>query len=145
MAGASTTQTFDCQRDQLFSVITDYEKYPEFLSEVKSCRVVRTDGNRKLVEFNVSVIKTFTYRLWITEEPPGRVSWILESGDLFKTSVGSWDLSEVNGQTQAKYAVEATFKVFVPGPVAKALVNVNLPNMMQSYQKRVRELFPRST
>ncbi len=141
MASASTVETFHCTRDQLFSVITDYEKYSEFLSEVKSCRILKSEGPKKLVEFNVSVIKTFTYRLWITESPPGRVSWTLESGDLFKTSIGSWDLTESNGQTQANYSVEATFKVFVPGPVAKALVNVNLPNMMAAYQKRVKALF----
>jgi coenzyme Q-binding protein COQ10 len=138
MAAASTTETFSCTPEQFFAIVSDYEKYPEFLSEVKSCKVLKTEGNKKLVEFNVSVMKTFTYRLWITEERPRRLSWTLESGDLFKTSVGSWDLNDANGKTQAKYAVDATFKIFVPGPVAKALVNVNLPNMMNSYKQRVK-------
>jgi ribosome-associated toxin RatA of RatAB toxin-antitoxin module len=105
---------------------------------VKECKVVETKGNKKLVEFKVSVIKTFSYRMWMTEEAPTRISWTLDSGDLFKTSSGSWDLSAMGDKTQAKYAVDATFKVFVPGPVAKALVNVNLPNMMKAYQNRVK-------
>lgn len=141
MAAASTVETFPCKVDQFFAIVSDYERYPEFLGEVKQCRVLESKGNRKLVEFHVSVIKTFSYRLWITEEAPRRLSWTLDSGDLFKTSVGSWDLSEENGRTKAVYAVDATFKVFVPGPVAKALVNVNLPNMMDSYQKRVKEKY----
>lgn len=138
MAAASTTEIFPCSPEQFFAIVSDYEKYPEFLSEVKACKVLKTEGNRKLVEFQVAVIKTFSYRLWIAEEAPTRMSWTLESGDLFKTSSGSWDLRESGGKTEAKYAVDATFKVFVPGPVAKALVNVNLPNMMKAYQQRVK-------
>ena len=141
MATAQTTENFPCTNEQFFSIASDYEKYPEFLSEVKQVKILETKGNRKLAEFQVSVVKTFSYRLWITEEKPNRISWTLESGDLFKTSVGSWDLSEVKGHTHAKYAVEATFKVFVPGPIAKALVNVNLPNMMRAYHARVKTKF----
>lgn len=141
MAGAATTEIFPCSPEQFFSIVSDYEKYPEFLSEVKGCKIIRTDGNKKLVEFQVSVIKTFTYRLWITENPGKGISWNLDSGDLFKTSTGSWALEDLGGKTKANYAVDATFKVFVPGPVAKALVNVNLPNMMKAYQERVKSKY----
>src|SRR6185437_14107302 len=103
MAAASTTETFPCKVDQFFSIVSDYEKYPEFLSEVKGCKVLETKGNKKLVEFQVSVIKTFSYRLWITEEAPKKVSWTLESGDLFKTSIRSWELEDNGGKTKAKY------------------------------------------
>lgn len=138
MAAAATSETFPCTSEQFFNLISDYEKYPEFLSEVRSVKVLETKGNKKLVEFNVAVIKSFSYRLWISEEKNKRIAWTLDSGDLFKTSVGSWDLQETDGKTVAQYAVEATFKVFVPGPIAKALVNVNLPNMMRAYQNRVK-------
>lgn len=138
MAAASTTEIFPCTNEQFFDIIADYEKYSEFLSEVKSCKVLKTEGNKKLVEFHVSVIKTFSYRMWMTETAPTSIVWTLEGGDLFKTSSGSWKLQDLNGKTKAEYAVDATFKVFVPGPVAKALVNVNLPNMMKAYQERVK-------
>ena len=141
MASASTNETFPVSNEQFFALISDYEKYPEFLSEVKSVKVVETKGNKKLVEFRVSVLKTFTYRLWITEEKPKRVSWTFDSGDVFKTSVGSWDLEEAGGKTTAKYAVDATFKVFMPGPIAKTLVSVNLPNMMKAYHNRIKEVY----
>jgi ribosome-associated toxin RatA of RatAB toxin-antitoxin module len=141
LASAETKETFDCTNEQFFKVIADYEKYPEFLSEVKQCKIMKTDGSRKLIEFHVSVIKSFSYRMWITEEPNRRIHWTLESGDLFKTSTGSWDLTDKNGKTEAVYKVEATFKIFVPGPMAKALVSVNLPNMMNAYRKRVKELY----
>ena len=141
MAAASTIEIFPCTPEQFFAIVSDYEKYPEFLSEVKKCKVIESRDDKKLVEFQVSVIKTFTYRLWMTEVPGQRISWTLESGDLFKTSTGSWDLEHQNGKTKAKYAVDATFKIFVPGPVAKALVNVNLPNMMKAYQDQVKKVY----
>jgi ribosome-associated toxin RatA of RatAB toxin-antitoxin module len=141
MAAASTSEIFPCTNEQFFNIIADYEKYPEFLSEVKSCKVLKTEGNKKLVEFHVSVIKTFSYRMWMTETAPASITWTLDGGDLFKASSGSWKLQDLNGKTKAEYAVDATFKVFVPGPVAKALVNVNLPNMMKAYQERVKSKY----
>jgi ribosome-associated toxin RatA of RatAB toxin-antitoxin module len=79
--------------------------------------------------------------MWMTETAPRSITWTLDGGDLFKTSSGSWKLQDLNGKTKAEYAVDATFKVFVPGPVAKALVNVNLPNMMKAYQERVKSKY----
>lgn len=141
MASAETNEIFPCSVEQFYSIITDYEKYPEFLDEVKACRVVEVALNKKLVEFDVKVLKDFSYRLWITEEPQKRIHWVFDSGDLFKVSNGSWDLKDVGGQVEAHYAVDAKFKVFVPGPIAKTLVKVNLPNMIKNYHSRVAKLF----
>jgi len=143
MAQAQTTELFDCTPEEFFKVVSDYESYPEFLDEVKKCQVIQTNGNKKLVEFTISLVKEFSYRLWLTEEPPYKITWTLESGDFFKVSDGSWALEEEAGKTRATYTLDTQFKVFVPGPIAKGLVNVNLPNMMSSYQKRIKELYGR--
>lgn len=141
MAKASTTEVFNCSPEQFFKIISDYEKYHEFLPEVKKCTVLKTEGSRKLVEYNVSVIKSFKYSLWMTENAPQSITWEFASGDLFKTSVGSWKLENEVGKTRATYTVEATFNMFVPSPIANALVSVNLPNMISSYHKRVKQLY----
>jgi coenzyme Q-binding protein COQ10 len=141
MAKASTSEIFNCTPEQFYKIISDYEKYHEFLPEVKKCTILKTEGARKLVEYNVAVIKTFKYALWMTETPSRGLRWELASGDMFKTSVGSWELEEAGGKTKATYSVEATFNMFVPGPIANALVSVNLPNMMSSYQKRVKQVY----
>ncbi len=141
MAKATTTEVFKCTPEQFYAIIADYTKYKEFLSEVKDCRVLKVEGNKKLVEFSVSVIKNFKYSLWMTENSPHSISWEFASGDMFKTSIGSWKLENDAGKTRATYSVEATFNLFVPGPIANALVSVNLPNMMSSYQKRVKQIY----
>ena len=141
MAKAETTDVYNCSVEDFYKIISDYEQYPEFLAEVKDCQVIKEEGGRKLVEYTVSVMKDFKYRLWMTEEPSNKISWVFDSGDVFKTSIGSWDLVDEAGKTRATYKVEATFNMFVPGPIAKALVSVNLPNMVSAYQKRVQELY----
>lgn len=141
MPSAQQTEVFNCSVPEFYKIVSDYEKYPEFLQEVKSCKVVKTEGARKLVEYKVSVIKSFTYQLWMTESEPSSISWTFAGGDVFKTSVGSWKLEDQNGKCKAVYDVEATFSLFVPGPIAKTLLNVNLPTMMSAYHKRVKELY----
>ncbi|MCC7404991.1 MAG: SRPBCC family protein [Bdellovibrionales bacterium] len=142
MAGAETTEVFKCTMAEFFAIVSDYPNYPKFLSEVAKCEVVKQEGSRKLVEFHIFLIKNFSYRLWITENPGKGIEWTFDSGDLFKESNGFWRLQEDGkGGVRATYGVDAKFKMFVPGPIAKALVNVNLPNMMASYHKRVKELY----
>lgn len=141
MASASTTEVFNCTPEEFFKIISDYNSYPEFLPEVKECKVVDSQENKKLVEFTVSVVKTFKYKLWMNEDAPTGIKWELHSGDVFKVSNGSWLLEEEAGKTRATYEVEAQFKGFVPGPIAKGLVSVNLPNMISAYHKRVEEKY----
>ena len=137
MAEAKTSEIFSCTPAEFYGIVSDYEKYPDFLSEVKNCQILKTEPGRKLVEYTVSIIKDFKYRLWMTEELNQKVAWVFESGDLFKVSTGYWQLQEEGGKTRATYFLDAKFNLFVPGPIAKALVNVNLPNMMSSYHKLV--------
>jgi len=139
--GASQTEIFNCTVPEFYQLVSDYEKYPEFLAEVKSCKLLKSEDAKKLVEFKVSVIKNFTYQMWITENAPNLVSWSFAGGDIFKTSEGSWKLEAAEGKTKATYTVDATFGIFVPGPIAKTLLNVNLPTMMSAYHKRVKEKY----
>lgn len=135
MAGAQATEVFNCSKEEFYKIIVDYEKYPEFLSEVKDCKVLETEGGRKKVEYTVNVIKNFKYSLWMSEKDGESVEWDFAGGDLFKASTGSWHLEDQAGKTKATYEVDAEFKMFVPGPVAKTLISVNLPNMMSAYHK----------
>ena len=141
MAKAQTTEVFNCTPEQFYKIVTDYEKYPQFLNEVKTCKILKTEGNRKLVEYSISLIKSFKYSLWMTETEGKTISWEFASGDIFKSMKGFWKVEDEAGKTRATYNLEATFGVFVPGPIANALVSVNLPNMMSSYHKRIQQVY----
>ncbi len=142
MAEAKHTEVFNCTPKEFFQLVTDYEKYPEFLSEVKSCKVLKSEPGAKLVEYKVSVIKAITYQLQTKEVEPSLVSWSFVSGEVFKTMSGSWTIEEeAGGKCKCTYAVEGSFKIFVPGPVASTLLNVNLPAMMAAYHKRIKAVY----
>lgn len=141
MPGTQHSEVFNCSVDDFYKIVTDYERYPEFLQEVKDCKIVKTDGARQLVEYQVSVIKTFKYQLWMTHQPPDTVTWTFAGGDIFKTNSGSWKIEDQAGKAKVIYSVEATFGVFVPGMIAKTLLSVNLPAMMSAYHKRIKDLY----
>lgn len=146
MSSAVRTEVFECNPDQFYEIITDFPRYHEFLPEVRQCKVLESNGKKKLVQFEVSVIKTFTYRLWMTMDPPHNLSWTLDGGDLFKLSNGSWKLEPVEGdKTRATYFVEGRFKIFIPSVVEKNLLNNNLPRMFKNYHERVAKIYPRAS
>ena len=141
MADVRHTEVFDCTPEQFFDLLVDYEKYPEFLSEVKACKIIGESGGAKQVEYQVSVIKNFKYINEHQESRPNEVSWTFKSGDLFKNMNGHWRLSDEGGKTKAEYFVEANFGMFVPKAMTKTVLSVNLPAMMKAYHSRVAELY----
>jgi ribosome-associated toxin RatA of RatAB toxin-antitoxin module len=141
MAKVNHTEYFNCTPEEFFSILQDYEKYSDFLPEVKSCKVKKKSDEKKEVEYKVSLIKSFSYINEQYEKPPYEISWKFLKGDIFKKMSGGWKLSEEKGRTKAEYFAEAEFGLFVPGMITKTLMSVNLPMMMQAYHKRVKELY----
>lgn len=141
-ATAETKETMNCTKEEFFKIISDYESYSKFLPEVKGIKVIKTTGNVKEMEYQVSVLKTFKYILKATEVPNDRMDFLFVSGDVFKSMSGYWKLSDAkDGKCQVEYKVEASFGMLVPSSVAKTLVTVNLPIMMANFKKRVKEVY----
>ena len=140
-AVAETKESFQCSKADFFKIVADYEKYPQFLPEVKSVKILKTKGLVKEMEYSVSVLKTFKYILKATEIQDQQIDFNYVSGDVFKSMHGCWKLSEKNGLCQVEYKVEAAFGLLVPSAVAKTLVTVNLPIMMANFKKRVKEIY----
>tara|TARA_B100001248_G_scaffold59027_1_gene40129 strand:+ start:26346 stop:26774 length:429 start_codon:yes stop_codon:yes gene_type:complete len=141
MASASTTEVFPCSVEQLYNLITDYESYPLFLDEVKDLQIIEDQGDKKLVEYTVHVVKKFKYKLWMDHSIANEVHWSFAGGDIFKKMQGSWKLEDEAGQTRAHYEVSADFGIFVPSPITKGLISANLPNMMSSFKARIKEVY----
>lgn len=141
MASANAKEVFNCSVEEFFKIVSDYEKYPEFLPEVKSVKIYKTSGDTKEMEYHVSLIKTFKYKLKVTDKKPSSVSFEFIGGDVFKTMKGSWKLSNDKGKCAVEYNVEATFGMLVPESMAKPLVSANLPLMMANFKKRVKAVY----
>lgn len=143
MAEVSHVETFNCTPEEFFNILKDYESYPKFLKEVKSCRILEDRGAEKIVEYKVSVVKDVMYLNKQLEKPNTEIRWKFMKGEVFKSMEGSWTLEAADGgaQTKATYFVKAEFGLFVPGMITKTLLSVNLPAMMQAHHNRVKELY----
>ena len=129
--------------DCVWRVITDYERYPEFLPGVVACRVIGAAGGARHVEYEVDLaIRRVRYVLAHREEPPRRVTWSLVSGDLLARSDGSWELAEDAGSTLARYTVDVQIERpplvprFVVDRVADELTRVQLPLTLEAFRTR---------
>ena len=134
-------ETFNCSPQEFFDIIKDYARYPEFLKDVKSCRVIEDKGSEKLVEYKISIVKEITYVNQHFEKEPSTIHWKFVRGDLFKSMEGGWKLDEAGGKTKATYILRGEFSLFVPGMLVKTALAANLPSMMKAYHQRVKELY----
>jgi ribosome-associated toxin RatA of RatAB toxin-antitoxin module len=139
MAKVSRTEVYDVGVDDFYKVIVDYDSYPEFVDGVNEVEVLEQDESGARVKYSLNLIKKFSYILKLEHSVPNKVSWALESGDLFKKNIGSWDLKDLgDGKLEVIYSVDLEFKGFAPKAIVNKLVNHNLPAMMNSYFERAK-------
>src|ERR1044072_864378 len=103
--------------DALYSAITDFENYPQFLPEVVAAkRLPGTDPNKVRVPFTLEVVKRFDYTLEFTLTPQSEVKWALVESNFCKTNTGRWGL-KANGasEPQVQYELDVSFGFLVPG------------------------------
>lgn len=141
MAQVSLTKTFDVSAEQFYKVLLDYKAYPEFLDDVDDIEVIESSETGTLVKYTVTVIKEFKYVIKLTNEPNTRLSWVLESGDLFKKNDGEWILNDLgDGECEVTYSLDVDLKIKVPGIIAKKVVGSNMPKVIQAFYKRAQEM-----
>ncbi len=142
MAEAEVTEKFNCTAEEFFNLVVDFEKYPEFLNDIKSVKILKKSKKEKEMEFSVSIIKTIKYKIIATQKSPSEVDFQFTEGDVFKSMTGSWRISDLaGGKCKVKYTIAASFGMLVPGAIAKTLISVNLPSMMENFKKRVKDKY----
>jgi ribosome-associated toxin RatA of RatAB toxin-antitoxin module len=142
MAQAQKSIVIDVTPEQLFDVIADYEKYPEFLPEVKSAKVTFGAGGIKEVTYSVDIkAKVISYTLKHVAERPGKVSWSMVRGEMMKGNDGSWALKPTpGGGTEATYSIDLKLSALVPSFIEKALAEQQLPTLLANFKKRAESL-----
>jgi ribosome-associated toxin RatA of RatAB toxin-antitoxin module len=143
--GASEKRIIHSTIEQAMKVITDYEKYPEFLDGCNSTKIVSVTNNGKSVEvhWNVSVsIKTVEYNLILTENEDGKgITWTIaeNNGGPFVKNVGGWILKETEkeGEIEATYFVDIELNIWVPGFLKDWVLSIGLPATLNSFKDRI--------
>jgi coenzyme Q-binding protein COQ10 len=124
----------------VYDVITDFEAYPEFLSETKKVEILKETSKSATVTFRIALIRKINYTLEIKLTPPKGLTWKLVEGDLMKKNSGKWKLIEKKGITKAVYEIDMEFAGLVPKAVSNKLIGSSLPTMMKSFRDRAEEM-----
>lgn len=144
MTAINITEEFPVNIQTAFSVVTDYEHYPDFIDGTDGAKIVERLDNGARVEFLINVMKKFRYVLRFYEGSEGsayKLTWEFESGDLFSQNSGSWEFEKISeNQTRGTYTLDLAFKVKVPKLLLNRLVNNNLPQLMEDYRRRMQEV-----
>jgi ribosome-associated toxin RatA of RatAB toxin-antitoxin module len=139
MAKVERSVEINAPVEKVWKVISDYEKYPEFLRESKRVTVSnRTDkGCRIANEISVAGA-TVKYTLDMVETVPTKIRWSLVEGQFMKSNNGGWDLVSLGpNKTRADYQIELSVGMLVPKTILNALVDSNLPEMFAAFKKRI--------
>ena len=145
MPGATRSIVFNAPMDKVYAVISDYASYPSFVPKSKSAKVVKKDGNVTRVAWEISLgPKDVKYTLDMKEERPNKLSWSFVEGEMMKENKGEWLLEDAGGgKTKAVYnltveigSVPMLLKALVT-PITNALVDSDLPNMLEAFRKRI--------
>ncbi|MBJ6765847.1 SRPBCC family protein [Myxococcaceae bacterium JPH2] len=137
MAGATRTITINAPVEKVFDVVMNFDRYPDFLPEVKKVSTSKRQGNTVDVHYEVEVMKRIRYTIRVTEDRPRRMSWTFVEGEVMKDNRGSWVLEpEGEGKTRATYNVEMALGALVPKSIVNALVDTSLPKMLDAFKRR---------
>lgn len=141
MAGAEKTILINAPIQVVYDVIVDYEKYPEFLTEIEGIRILKRDGNVVDVEYTASMIKTISYSLRLTGIPNTSVRWCLLKASFMKTNDGGWSLEDLgDGRTKATYGLEVRVSRLVPRKLVDKLTVTTLPATLDAFKKRAESM-----
>jgi ribosome-associated toxin RatA of RatAB toxin-antitoxin module len=95
-------------RELAWSVLTDYERYPEFLTSMREARVVSRGPDGVVVDTRGSLSFLFftqpiAVRLRISERPPDAIDTVALSGD-FRFLKGHYDLEPAGDRLRLSYS-----------------------------------------
>lgn len=143
MAAVTKEIVFARPPEQVFEVLADYARYPEFVPGIKGCRVLQGRAARE-VEYELDLgLKRIKYVLRHVETRPTRITWSLVSGELMKVSNGEWALSPEGDATRARYTVDIQISKppLIPqsviDKVSDELTRVQLPRTLEAFKARV--------
>ena len=137
MPGAQRTIIINTTPEVLFTVITDYGQYPNFLPEVEKIEIISRGDNTTRVRYTVSLIKKVQYTIDLVEKPNASVRWTLVESGLMKANNGGWALRDLgDGRTEVTYDVEVVPKGWVPKSIVNMLTNKSLPSTLNAFKQR---------
>ncbi|MDA8291214.1 MAG: SRPBCC family protein [Actinomycetota bacterium] len=110
--------------EQCFAVVTDVERYPEWVADLKEVHVLSRDeqGRASVVSFRAGAFgRSTSYVLaYDYSSAPGEVSWVQKEGDLTHRLDGRYAFRPgADGTTEVTYELAVELKVPIPNFVKR--------------------------
>ncbi|MDA2956848.1 MAG: SRPBCC family protein [Ilumatobacteraceae bacterium] len=121
---ASLTISIAAPLERCWAIATDFEKYPDWATDVKSA-VVRerdTDGRATEVEFRTSALGRSTHYVLAYDysAAPHRLAWRMVSGDIMRAVDGAYMFApDASGGVVLTYNLSIDLIVPLPGFVKR--------------------------
>ncbi len=139
---ASETIVVKATPSECFSVVTDFESYPLWASDIKAVEVNSSDEQGRASEvtyravaFGRSASYTLTYDY---SNAPYELSWVLVRGDIVSKLDGSYHLSASEDNfTQVTYQLSAELIVPFPGFVMRRAESKIIHAALEDLKQRV--------
>ncbi len=124
----SSTSEIDAPIDQVWALVEDVEKAPEWQGGLKALRAVERDdhGRATLCESESDAkVRTVKSTVRFSYDGPTSLTWRQEKGEL-KSVEGSWTLADLGGnRTRATYDLEVdlgrVLSLVIRGPLVDLL------------------------
>lgn len=143
MPVVETTLWIDAPVADVIEVARESERFPDFMSDVKSVTVVEREGDRTVTDWE-GVVAAFGLKVrWRQEDvwdPPAGVCQFRQLSGDYDMMEGTWRLRDEDGGTRFDSRVEYEYRV--PGlgalvtKVVHSLVVKNLDGMLQAFKAR---------
>ena len=146
MAIIQSSVEIDGPIDRVYELAKDVESFPEFMSDLKSVRVVeRSEDGRRVVTEWVGIVKEFKTTVKWTEEDiwdddAHTCAFSLVKGDYSKYS-GNWTFTDLGGKTRFDSEIEVEYDVPLIGALIKGIIakkmKENVDNMLAAIKQKV--------
>lgn len=110
--------------ERCFAVVTDVERYPEWVGDLKAVEVLERDeqDRAKVVAFRAAAFgRSTSYTLeYDYSRAPEEISWVQRRGDLTSRLDGSYHFAPAGeGETEVTYKLAVELRVPIPGFVKR--------------------------
>lgn len=130
------------RREDVYELAKDMEKFPQYMADVSSVKVVERDDNSTLTEWETLVEEIPICWKEMDEFDDGelQIKYRLIEGDLDKFE-GIWKFEDLNGETRVTLTVDFDFGMptlaELIGPVLEMKVRENSMMMLEAMKKEV--------
>lgn len=149
MSDHATQRTIiDATPERCFQVVIDFERYPEWASDVKQATVVARDddGRGGDVSFRAAAMGRsthYTLRYYYGSNPL-RIAWKQIEGDITRRLDGEYEFLPLGdgSQTEVIYHLEADLVMPIPGFVKRRAESRIIRTALEDLRRRVETAVP---